>query len=163
MRLDVRYEASAAHQLSSGVPVGHKCRRLHGHRYVITVTIIGDINPDTGMLLEYGEIDARVAKVMRFVDHRFLNALGEEACVATDPTTPFDILAIGPIEGEPLLETALAAKVRENSTVEHLQAWFAAELAHHFPRVNRLVGAKSFLDPQVYSVRIEENSRSGVE
>lgn len=161
MRLDVRYEASAAHQLSAGVPEGHKCRRLHGHRYVITVTLIGDINPETGMLLEYSEIDARVAKVMQFVDHRFLNFLGEEARVQLGEIS--DIVTRLPIAGAEILEPALAAKVRENSTVEHLQAWFEAELKHHFPRINRKVGALSFLDPQVYSVRIEENSRSGVE
>lgn len=168
MRLDVRYEASAAHQLSAGVPEGHKCRRLHGHRYVITVTLIGDINPETGMLLEYSEIDDRVRGVLGFVDHRFINMLGFEARTENNPgqalnsAYPLLVCAV-PIRDLKIVEEELAAKVRENSTVENLQRWFEAELKHRFPRHSRQVGAKSFLDPQVYSVRIEENSRSGVE
>jgi hypothetical protein len=96
-------------------------------------------------------------------DHRFLNMLGEEASVTTDPTTPFTIIASGPIEGAVINAPTLAAKVRENSTVENLREWFEAELRHRFPRENFRVGASSFLSPQVYAVRIEENSRSGVE
>lgn len=163
MRLDVRYEASAAHQLSAGVPEGHKCRRLHGHRYVITVTLIGDLNPETGMLMEYGDIDDRVRGVLGFVDHRFINMLGLEARVDIDPTTAFPVIVSGPIADLKLMEEDLAAKVRENSTVENLQRWFEAELKHRFPRENLRVGVGAFLSPQVYSVRIEENSRSGVE
>lgn len=163
MRLDVRYEASAAHQLSAGVPEGHKCRRLHGHRYVITVTLIGDINPETGMLLEYSEIDDRVRGVLGFVDHRFINLLGYEARVEFSDEAAQFVLVTRPIADLQLVEHNLADAVRANSTVENLQRWFEAELKHRFPRHNRQVGAKSFLDPQVYSVRIEENSRSGVE
>ena len=47
MRLERTYEAEAAHQLSAGVPDGHPCKRLHGHRYIFTVTIIGDVDLDS--------------------------------------------------------------------------------------------------------------------
>lgn len=152
MRLTRTYEAEAAHQLSAGVPPGHPCRRLHGHRYEITVTLYGDVDPSTGMLMEYAEIDRRVREVLDLVDHRFLNLLGDE--VAVVPMVGTWLVSATPIKDARILEPALAAKVRENSTVEHLRDWFAAELLHRFPRLNRQVG----LD----SVEIREDSRSTV-
>lgn len=162
MKLECRYEAQAAHQLSAGVPDGHPCRRLHGHRYNITVTIGGSVDPATGMILEYADIDRRVHEVLRFVDHNFINFLGEDARVDTDPTTPFTIVVGSPIIGPSLLEGKLAAKVRENSTVEHLADWFIAELVHRFPRTGRRVGPTALVDPHVFSVCIEEDSGHAV-
>jgi 6-pyruvoyl-tetrahydropterin synthase len=163
MKLECRYEAQAAHQLSAGVPEGHPCRRLHGHRYNITVAISGDVDPATGMLLEYADIDRRVHEVLRFVDHNFINNLGEDTHVTTDPTTPFEIVVRAPILGVTLREEKLAAKVRENSTVEYLADWFIAELAHRFPRQRRKVGPLTLVEPYVFSVRIEEDSGHVVE
>jgi 6-pyruvoyltetrahydropterin/6-carboxytetrahydropterin synthase len=152
MRLERRYEAEAAHRLTAGLPEDHQCRRLHGHRYVIIVTLIGDLNPETGMVMEYADIDKRVQEVLRWVDHRFIN----ELYIAGTPTQDL-------ITSEMCREPALASKVREHSTVENLAAWFIAELKHRFPRENLHVGPTAFLSPQVYSVRIEEDSRSAVE
>lgn len=144
MRLERKYEAEAAHRLTAGVPEGHPCRRLHGHRYIITVTIIGDVNPETGMLLEYAAIDERVRKVLDLVDHRDLNDLaghsGAQICCPSE-----------------------ACLVTQNPTVENLAAWFKAELSTFFPRTNFKVGPLSLQEPQVYAVRIEEDSRSAVE
>jgi 6-pyruvoyltetrahydropterin/6-carboxytetrahydropterin synthase len=156
MRLERKYEAEAAHQLSAGVPEGHPCRRLHGHRYRITVTLIGDVNPETGMLLEYAQIDQRVNEVLRFVDHRFINNLGSEP----DYTAEGEGVAF---INAGIKETELALKVRTNSTVEHLAAWFKAELEHRFPVDRTHVGVLAVMSPQVYAVRIEEDSRSAVE
>lgn len=173
MRLTRKYEAEAAHQLSAGVPEGHPCRRLHGHRYEIWVTIIGDVNPETGMLLEYNEIDERVEEVLDLVDHRFINMLGFDISLTTMWGMIEDSLG-APLKAPPVAirtksldfefkEPDLAAKVRENSTVEHLAQWFIAELKHRFPRTDTKVGPTSFLSPQVYAVRIREDSRSEVE
>ena len=157
MRLERKYEAEAAHRLNVGVPDGHPCKRLHGHRYEIWVTIIGDVNPETGMLLEYAQIDQRVAEVLSFVDHHFINNLG------LDPDLPSGAVTAGMHAYPQIQEQALAEKVRQNSTVENLVAWFKAELATRFPRENLKVGPTAFLSPQVYAVRIKEDSRSAVE
>lgn len=173
MRLTRKYEAEAAHQLSAGVPEGHPCRRLHGHRYEIWVTIIGDVNPETGMVLEYNEIDRRVFEVLDLVDHRFINLLGYEVSLTCMWGTTEDSVG-APLKAPPLVastkslsfefkEPELAAKVRTNSTVENLATWLKAELVHRFPRTSLQVGAYSFLEAQVYAVRIKEDSRSEVE
>lgn len=151
MRLIRQYEAEAAHQLSAGLPDGHPCMRLHGHRYEIEVTIIGDINPATGMLMEYGEIDSRVNTVLGFIDHRFINMLGHNVVLAGST------LVMKPLGGLNCVD--LAAKVRENSTVENLAKWFISELRCHFNEPRHVGG----LAAQVYMVRIKEDSRSSFE
>ncbi len=47
---DFRFEA--AHLLPK-VPEGHKCARLHGHSYHIRITIEGEVDPETGWIMEF--------------------------------------------------------------------------------------------------------------
>jgi 6-pyruvoyl-tetrahydropterin synthase len=132
MKLTRKYFAEAAHQLSAGVPDGHPCKRLHGHRYEIDVTIVGNID-STGMVMEYDEIDRRIGEVLGFVDHRFTNLLGLDVRVIEEVATlPKLVLRVEPIQGAKILEQELAARVRQNSTVENLKNWFSAELMQRF-------------------------------
>ena len=48
---DIKFDC--AHMLSN---YEGKCANLHGHTYHGTVTLEGDINPETGMLLDYNTI-----------------------------------------------------------------------------------------------------------
>ena len=149
MKLERTYEAEAAHQLSAGVPDGHPCKRLHGHRYVFVVGISGDIDPVTGMILEYAQIDGAVLEVLEFVDHRFTNYLGFDARIVAGQ------FIVAPLKGLiDLHQTAVA--VRENSTVENLGVWFVAELQARFKKLHA-VGKRV---PHMVSVRIQEDSRS---
>lgn len=51
-----------------------KCYRKHGHTYTLTVEITGEVEPVTGMILNYFDLD-RVVKpyVDGTLDHRNLN------------------------------------------------------------------------------------------
>jgi 6-pyruvoyltetrahydropterin/6-carboxytetrahydropterin synthase len=69
---DFRFES--AHFLPK-VPEGHKCARMHGHSYAVTVTVEGEIDPTTGWLVDFAEIDDRVMPVIRTIDHRVLNEI----------------------------------------------------------------------------------------
>jgi 6-pyruvoyltetrahydropterin/6-carboxytetrahydropterin synthase len=73
-RLQRDYRFEAAHFLPK-VPPGHKCARMHGHSYAVTVAIEGEIDPDTGWLIDFAEIDERVGPVIRMIDHRVLNEI----------------------------------------------------------------------------------------
>lgn len=75
------YNFDAAHQLwdmnlsddSNWVAFG-KCSRLHGHTYYLDVTITGDIEPVTGMILNYHDLDRIVKPIVEArLDHYFLN------------------------------------------------------------------------------------------
>lgn len=66
------YRFEAAHLLPN-VPEGHKCRRLHGHSFVIDVTARGDVDERVGWFVDYADIDAEVAPLRDALDHRYLN------------------------------------------------------------------------------------------
>ena len=53
-----------------------KCanRNGHGHNYVLQVTVAGEMDPTTGMVLDLKELkDILEREVMQVMDHRFLN------------------------------------------------------------------------------------------
>ena len=68
------FRFEAAHSLPN-VPEGHKCRRLHGHSYRIDVHISGQPDPETGWIVDFGEIKRVVGGILDELDHRHLNEI----------------------------------------------------------------------------------------
>jgi len=58
MRTEIsrEYRIEAAHRLPN-VPAGHKCARLHGHSFRITLFIAGKVDPHTDWIIDFGEVD----------------------------------------------------------------------------------------------------------
>lgn len=54
LQRDYRFEA--AHRLPR-FPTGHKCTRLHGHSFRFVVTLEGEVDPQSGCLIDFGEVD----------------------------------------------------------------------------------------------------------
>jgi len=53
-----------------------KCRRLHGHNYKLLVSLEGQVNPETGMIIDFGDLSRIVQeKVILYLDHKLLNDL----------------------------------------------------------------------------------------
>ena len=55
------------------VPKEHKCRRLHGHSFRISVALSGPVDPNNGMVIDYSEIKKTVSPIIDSLDHRLLN------------------------------------------------------------------------------------------
>jgi len=71
--LSKSYGFEAAHHLPRA-PQGHKCRRVHGHSFVVEVHVAGEVDPELGWLIDFGEISARVEPLLKNeLDHRLLN------------------------------------------------------------------------------------------
>jgi 6-pyruvoyltetrahydropterin/6-carboxytetrahydropterin synthase len=66
------FSFEAAHRLPF-VPEGHKCARLHGHSFRVRLRVRGDVDPATGMVLDFAEIKAAFAPLYDLLDHHFLN------------------------------------------------------------------------------------------
>lgn len=66
------YAFEAAHRLPQ-VPDGHKCSRLHGHSYRVEVHLRGDIDPVTGWIMDFAEIDSAFRPLKEQLDHSYLN------------------------------------------------------------------------------------------
>jgi 6-pyruvoyltetrahydropterin/6-carboxytetrahydropterin synthase len=74
MRLQREYRFEAAHSLPH-VPEGHKCARMHGHSYAITMVIEGEVDAARGWVMDFAEIDEHVQPLVRALDHRVLNEI----------------------------------------------------------------------------------------
>jgi len=72
VRLVKVFSFEAAHYLPT-FPEGHKCRRMHGHSFRFKVVVEGDVRPEAGYLIDYGDISRAVEPVLAQLDHRLLN------------------------------------------------------------------------------------------
>ena len=73
-RITRRFDFHAAHSLST-FPEGHKCRRMHGHTFVAEVTLEGEVDPERGYLMDFGELKRHLAPLEADLDHANLNEL----------------------------------------------------------------------------------------
>ncbi len=64
----------AAHHLPHA-PEGHKCRRLHGHSYRVTVTVRGPVQEPVGWVMDFADIATAWAPLHDTLDHRYLNEI----------------------------------------------------------------------------------------
>ncbi|MHB1326603.1 MAG: 6-pyruvoyl trahydropterin synthase family protein [Gemmatimonadales bacterium] len=72
----------AAHFLT--IP-GHKCESLHGHNYVLTVVAEGEVDPQTGFVIDFAAVKRVLRPVIDRMDHRVLvPARNPAVVVATD-------------------------------------------------------------------------------
>ena len=90
-----------------------KCANLpgHGHNYRLYVTVAGEVDPETGFLIDLGQLDALVQEhVIERLDHQHLNAalpeFGEGGAIPSS---------------------------------ENLVRWIHGQLADHLPGGRRLV------------------------
>lgn len=73
MQIEKEFIFDAAHFLPL-VAQDHKCRRLHGHTYRVTIGVEGE--PDSrGWIIDFAEISAVVKPILKQIDHNLLNAV----------------------------------------------------------------------------------------
>jgi len=74
VRLVREFRFEAAHRLPAA-PQGHKCSRLHGHSFRVEVVCEGEVDEDTGWLVDFAEIKREFAPLHEVLDHRYLNEI----------------------------------------------------------------------------------------
>lgn len=62
----------AAHYLPSAAP-GSANARVHGHSFRARVTLQGEPDPETGLVMHFGELALAIAGAREDLDHRLLN------------------------------------------------------------------------------------------
>ncbi len=72
VRLVRGFSFDAAHRLPR-VPQGHKCGRVHGHGFRVELVCEGEIDEETGWLIDFAEIKRAFAPFLEQLDHRYLN------------------------------------------------------------------------------------------
>lgn len=66
------FRFEAAHKLPH-VPEGHKCGRLHGHSFVVDVTVFGSVDQTLGWVIDFADIKAAWKPLEDLLDHAYLN------------------------------------------------------------------------------------------
>ena len=66
------FSFEAAHLLPN-VPADHKCRRLHGHSFRVEVHIRGEVDSNTGWIMDFADIKKVFQPIHEQLDHRYLN------------------------------------------------------------------------------------------
>ena len=72
MEIYKEFSIESAHRLPN-LPPDHKCSRLHGHSFHIRICVEGDVNPDTGWIMDFAEIKAAYKPIFDQLDHHYLN------------------------------------------------------------------------------------------
>lgn len=71
VELSSEFTYESAHQLPH-VPPGHKCGRMHGHSYRLTVTVRGPIQDD-GFVIDFADVKTAATPLIQQLDHHTLN------------------------------------------------------------------------------------------
>ena len=66
------FNFEAAHKLPN-VPEGHKCGQLHGHSFKFQLTLVGEVNPNSGWVVDFGDVKIAVKPLIDLLDHNYLN------------------------------------------------------------------------------------------
>lgn len=72
MRITQAFTFEAAHRLPN-VPQTHRCFRMHGHSYRVELTLEGPVDPVTGFVVDFFDVEAAFAPVLARLDHYCLN------------------------------------------------------------------------------------------
>ena len=74
MEIFREFTIEAAHRLPR-MPEDHKCFRLHGHSFRIELWIEGEPGAQTGMLVDFFDLDRAFQPVFDQLDHHYLNEI----------------------------------------------------------------------------------------
>ena len=72
MQLFKEFHIEAAHRLPH-VPEGHKCARLHGHSFHVTLHVEGEVDEKSGWIMDFSDIKAAFQPLYDQLDHHYLN------------------------------------------------------------------------------------------
>ena len=66
------YSFEAAHRLPNVAP-GHKCGRLHGHSFRVSVHLSGSVDAHDGWVRDFQDISCAMEPLLGILDHHYLN------------------------------------------------------------------------------------------
>jgi 6-pyruvoyltetrahydropterin/6-carboxytetrahydropterin synthase len=120
-----------AHHLPK-MPDGHKCRRVHGHTFKVTITCRGTIVGDDGLVFDNARIDEILQVIVATIDHRNLNDM--KTAFADNPTAErlvawiWDLAANVPVVGQALWRVELEEGDRSVFAVQREEGELAAHV-----------------------------------
>jgi 6-pyruvoyltetrahydropterin/6-carboxytetrahydropterin synthase len=74
MKITQAFTFEAAHRLPN-VPPAHRCHRMHGHSYRVELRLQGAVDPVTGFVADFFDIEAAFQPLLERLDHHCLNEI----------------------------------------------------------------------------------------
>src|SRR5262245_33146383 len=74
MEIYKEFTFEAAHRLPN-VPAGHKCARLHGHSFRVTLFVDGPVDEHLGWVMDFADIKLAFQPILNRLDHNYLNEI----------------------------------------------------------------------------------------
>jgi len=71
MKISKQFRFEASHQIQNHLG---KCANLHGHSWILTVTVEGPLFLETGMVMDFFDIKSCVQPLVNFLDHSHLGS-----------------------------------------------------------------------------------------
>ncbi len=72
MKITQAFSFEAAHRLPNVAP-SHRCHRMHGHSYRVELRLEGPVEPSTGLVVDFFDIERAFAPLLGQLDHQCLN------------------------------------------------------------------------------------------
>ncbi len=74
MKITQAFSFEAAHRLPN-VPATHRCHRLHGHSYRVELRLEGPVDPESGFVVDFFDVERAFAPLLARLDHHCLNEI----------------------------------------------------------------------------------------
>jgi 6-pyruvoyltetrahydropterin/6-carboxytetrahydropterin synthase len=114
-RISKSWNFAASHTIDT-LPEGHKCKRLHGHTYTVTLELSSEKLDEHGFVVDFAKLDAFGDWVSE-LDHRHLN----------------DVLRDTRLDNK--AEMIRRAAKFTNPTCENLADWILSQWKHCLPQL----------------------------
>jgi 6-pyruvoyltetrahydropterin/6-carboxytetrahydropterin synthase len=72
MKITQAFTFEAAHRLPN-VPETHRCHRMHGHSYRVELRLEGPVDPHSGFVIDFFDVEAAFGPLLQQLDHHCLN------------------------------------------------------------------------------------------
>jgi 6-pyruvoyltetrahydropterin/6-carboxytetrahydropterin synthase len=95
------FNFAAAHSLPL-MPLGHKCRNLHGHTYRVELRLQGELDT-RGIVADFADIEAAWRPLHAILDHHYLNDIEGLETPTAELVAVFILAAV--IDALPLLHS----------------------------------------------------------
>ena len=74
MKITQAFTFEAAHRLPA-VPESHRCYRMHGHSYRVELRLEGAVDPTSGFVADFFDVEAAFGPLLHRLDHHCLNEI----------------------------------------------------------------------------------------
>lgn len=74
MEIYKEFTFEAAHRLPK-VPPEHKCSRLHGHSFRVTIFVEAPVDEEAGWVMDFADIKTAFKPLLEQLDHYYLNEI----------------------------------------------------------------------------------------